>query len=86
MRHACNAYCRPPEHCDLVLTGEAPLPAGRALITVAYQKALGVLVTHVEPAREAPGLDDLPPDSIMNLTPHLPTHDTHRWLVWWAAA
>jgi nicotinamidase-related amidase len=59
--HSCNAYCQPPEHCDLVFTSQAPMPAAKALVADAYRRSLGLLVTHIETAREAPELEAMDP-------------------------
>ena len=84
LHHACNAYCKPPVHCELVLTsGDVPLPAAHALIGQAFLKGLGVHVTRTEHAREAPGLESIPSESLINLTPQRRPRDEGRWLVWW---
>ena len=83
-RHACNAYCRPPEHCDLVFTSDAPAPAARALVAHIYRQSLGLLVTRLELARESPALENMPAGSVVNLTPHRPPQGARRWLVWWS--
>ena len=85
-RHACNAYCRPPEHCDLVFTSQAPVEAAQALVAHTYRNSLGLRVLRVEAAREAPDLAALPADTVLNLTPHRPRRDDNRWLVWWSAS
>jgi hypothetical protein len=66
-----------------VLTGDAPPEAAFALIAQAFLRGLGVRVKSVEPAREAPGLEALPYESLINLTPQRRPRDEARWLVWW---
>jgi hypothetical protein len=83
--HACNAYCNPPEHCDLVYTSEAPVLAAKALVADVYRRTLGLVVTRLELAREAPELEALPAGDVLNLTPHHPPQGARRWLVFWSA-
>ncbi len=81
-QHTCNAYCRAPEHCDLVLSEAKATPD---TIAQGYGYAYRVHVNRVLPAREAPGLDELPREALEPVTTAaiLRPADATRWLVYW---
>lgn len=79
-RHGCNAYCAGEEHCDLLYTPEwydSPIALAKQI-----EHRLRVVVVRVEPAREAPALDEIPAANRQCLVGATP-QDGARWLVWW---
>lgn len=81
----CRAIAKPPVHVELVLTSaidQATAERERALWQT-FGWHYGVKVLKIEPAVEAPGLDELPRDRQVYLTPHRPQAGACRWLVWW---
>lgn len=82
--HIClPSYCRPPVHVELVLTDDMTQTRAEGALWQTYGWHYGVKVLKVEPAIEAPGLEEVPKDRQVNLTPHRPPSDVCRWLVWW---
>jgi hypothetical protein len=89
--HACNVFCSPPVHCELVLSrardvitatlSEHRLARERwaAEIGEAYARRCGVEIVRVLPRVDAPG--DADPRLRMSLLGG--STDQERWLVWW---
>lgn len=73
-RHQCVAYCRAPEHCDLLYVTAT---VGREAIRATLAPA--VFVTRAEPAREAPPAEAHRQDVIV--PGGAPA--ARPWLVWW---
>ncbi|MDO8616855.1 MAG: hypothetical protein Q7T33_14150 [Dehalococcoidia bacterium] len=75
MEHTCNAYCSPPEHCDLIYTTPGAHP-DHIWQSLGYYRGLKVL--RCEPAGE-------PPDPTManDLIVGDRADATEPWLVWW---
>jgi hypothetical protein len=78
--HICSAYCRPPEHCELIYLSAG---AKRGQLWQAYATEQ-LWVTDAVPAREAPNIDlDAwrRGDGYVQLAGVAP--GTDPWLVWW---
>jgi len=78
--HACNAYCHDGLHCELVYTG--PTVTAQH-IRQAYGWEYGVVVDRCDPAREAPPIEQYPPDMLTRVTGHGAHRDDRAWLVYW---
>lgn len=81
MEHRHNAYCTDTECCELVYTDDTTAEHAAEQITVSYWHRLGLKVTRVEEAPEAPGFGEAPMHT-ESLTPFTPS-DQKRWLVWY---
>jgi hypothetical protein len=62
-------------HVEVVLTSAMTHERAEGALWQTYGWHDGVKVLKVEPAIEAPGLDELPKDHQVNLTPHRPQSD-----------
>lgn len=83
--HACNAFCSPDEHCELVYStfdfhrGDHGHEIVRRHHDDAYRRRYGARVTRCEPAREAMPIAEQDPN---DLTPLVGFGGVHAWLVW----
>ncbi len=94
--HRCNAYCRPPEHCDVVFVHVAGKGDDFSSydVTARFTKSGRAKVTRVEKARDLPPgyweedvtewLHNTPEEDREAMRQHLERFYKERsWLVWW---
>lgn len=77
---ACNVYCTETEHCDIVYITRAD---EAHQVAAAYHYRYGVKVTRMEPASEAPDIEQLHPGALRQIGAGGPAEDGTRLLVWW---
>lgn len=88
--HACSAYCRDGEHCELLYANfdhdrsradqNPPYESVRRHYDDAYRRRYGARVTRCEPAREAMPIDTRDPRELTTLVG--PGLGQYPWLIW----
>lgn len=79
--HTCNAFCTHGSHCSLIYSSDPDADRVSAQLGFLEQ----VVVSSIEPAREALPKDQQDQSRLRPLTPIRSQEDIgrHAWLVWW---